>query len=502
MRYSRGTRRKQSVFSSGRRRSGRSRRSSGGSKLFLGGLALVVLFGVGKLLASLFSGGFAENASAEIQILRGRVEFQLEESEDWTRAYSDQKFLPGDSIKTIGNARVSLEFLGGNVFFLGPETEIQIQTLEEYSSGQKKAHIFLRKGQIWAHIPDEKLLEEGKSRFVIETQKQEVEIKGSIFDITVTPNEDIIRLVRGAVSTAVLLDPESGETQDLSVGVGQKFVLNSQSIESLKQNQNVLEITDNEFLESEWHLENLEQFAPEEAAQIRRKIEISAPKIEKTPEDSLEASDDIDPPKILSPADKTTIPASQDMIKIEGSASLKTFQISVNGYTLTKFQPGDKKWTYFASKKFGTLVAGENKYSIVAISRDGKKSKPAEITLFYEGESAVSSAPDVQAAQSTDASFPAPVITNPKIIDPSQPYETSSEVVTISGTVPLGTIRVTVNDFVLKKFSAGNTNFSYIANANYGNLKKGENTFVINAYSSDGKVSTTTIKVFYTPLNL
>jgi len=504
MKYSRGVKRRRGL--SGNSRRGRTTGRKRGQKSF-GILPLVIVAGLfwgGWQLANyVFSNTLAESGSAEIEILRGRAEFQLDGSTSWTRAYSEQKFISGDRIKTAGNSRVSLSFLGGNALFLGPNTEIQVNRLEERSSGAKKINIAVKEGQIWTQVPEEKLLQEGKSMFIVETNRQKINVFGSIFDLVSNTSEDVLRLIRGKVESNVFVNEAQKDNAKINIGVGQKLVLNSTNIERINTGQDVLEITDNEFLESDWHLDNLEQFAPEEAAQIRRKIEISqAPIIE----EALPTENSFEAPKIITPTDGTRIAAAQESVKLEGSAPLEAFQVSVNGYTLTKFQPGDRKWTYFASKKFGTMVPGENKYSIVAINREGKKSPPAEVTLFYDG---VAPAPEavIAPAETTEAdpvvsNFPPPIITNPALADPNQPYETSTEVVTLKGTVPIGTVRVTVNDFVLKKFQPGNTTFSYIANANYGNLKKGENVFVVNAYGREGAVSETTVTVFFKPINL
>ena len=280
--------------------------------------------------------------------------------------------------------------------------------------------------------------------------------------------------------------------------MGQKLVITPQTKTKIFDGEDILTITDNNFIESDWHLNNLEQFAPEEAAQIRRKIEISTPAQPADTETTTETASEsnIESPKILSPENNKTYPASVDSVKIEGTAPLEAFQISVNGYTLTKFQPGDRKWTYFASKKFGTLVNGKNTYQVTAVDREGNKSAPAEVIVFYEGG-------QVASGTNTEAELPPPVITKPERADPTQPYQTSSEVVTIVGTVPAGTEWVTVNDFRLRKFTPGMTEFSYIANANYGNMRKGENIFRVTAFADGGKKSSSTfIVVYYKPVDL
>ncbi len=290
----------------------------------------------------------------------------------------------------------------------------------------------------------------------------------------------------------------------------------------------VLEIIDNDFIKSEWHLKNLEQFFQTEASEIRRQIEIDTQKKEALKKaealasgedgDDLETSDEMESPKFLSPAEGERIPAEKESIQVEGIAPEKAVQIIVNGYTLTKFEPGDRKWTYFAAKKFGTLIEGENLFSVVAVSREGKKSQPAVLKIFYDGTTTITpnttedSTPDATPPEPTSSinNFIAPEIVNPIVADPTAPYQTSAAVVTIKGLVDAKTNSVLVtnmsidpdNHFKLAKFKAGDTEFSYIANANYGNMKKGENIFAIQAIGPDGKSATTNVKIFYTPLDV
>jgi len=452
-----------------------------------------MLFGV------LFGGDRNEIASVRLQILNGRAEFSLAENvETWTPAYSDQTFLTGDTIRTIGNSRVSLEFLGGNVVFLGPETEFKISELEQKSSGKKIFLANLIKGQIWARVSDDDFGGDQKSQFTIETDRLKLYVRGTIFSLSAIDVQNVIRLIKGSVD-ADILDGEE-DPQNVKVGVGQKLVVNDENLQKIKNNEDVLEIIDNEFIESEWHLQNLDRFLPQEAAQIRRRIEISAAK---TPISQILENpngEEMPSPVITFPKSGDQILASQESLKIEGTAPENTVQIVVNDYTLTKFLPGDRKWSYFASSKFGTLVPGENTFTVMAISRDGRKSKPASIVISYAGEAVTPKKNLNDAIESSINSFSAPVVLKPTVLSHDEPYQTSAPVVTISGLVDPKTNAVEINGFKLKKFTPGQTEFQYIANANYGNLKEGENPFKIMAFGPDGKTSETEIIIHYSPM--
>jgi len=57
----------------------------------------------------------------------------------------------------------------------------------------------------------------------------------------------------------------------------------------------------------------------------------------------------------------------------------------------------------------------------------------------------------------------------------------------IEGTTPANTAKILVNDFPLSKYKAGETKWSYIAAVSLGNLKKGDNNFVVKAVDADDK---------------
>lgn len=467
-------------------------------------LAFILLVWVGgRFLSRLFSDTRTEVASAEIHILKGRAEFSLPESGQWTPAYSEQEFLSGDAIRTNGNTRISFDFLGGNVIFLDENSELIFEELEEKSSGKKIARLKLTQGRLWARVSDDDFNSDSDSLFTVETPRSIVHVRGTIFDLSTNVSQDVIRLIKGSVDTDIFTDDTKKDIQNIKVGVGQKLTVSNPNIDRMKRGEDVLEIIDTEFIESEWHLQNLEQFFPQEVSQIRRRIEVTAPKVE-TPisEPTLEVSSELESPEILTPQNGARIPASEDAVKIEGSAPLKAVQIIVNGYTLTRFQPGDRKWVYFAATKFGTLLPGENKYSVIAVSRDGKKSAPAEVSVFYEGAGATPVSSSEPTIETSVDEFKAPVITSPAILSLDEPYQTSGDVVTISGIVDPKTNTVEVNGFKLQKFEPGQTEFRYIANARYGNMKEGENLYEVVALGPDGKKASTTIKVVYTPLKV
>lgn len=78
-------------------------------------------------------------------------------------------------------------------------------------------------------------------------------------------------------------------------------------------------------------------------------------------------------------------------------------------------------------------------------------------------------------------------------------FEVDSILATITGSVSKAS-QVTVNGYTLKKFKAGDTTWTYFANANFALMKSGENTYEVYAVSANGaKSAPLTVKVLYTP---
>jgi hypothetical protein len=475
------------------------------------GLVLGLIWIIFKSAQFLFSTTQTENISAEIDILGGKAEAHLMEIDKWNPVVQGQKFFGGDSVRTNANGRLLFTFFDVNYFYLDKNSELFFEELSEKSSGKKTIKLTLKKGRIWVKSSESTFSEETKSQLSVKTDQLNVLVRSGIFDLNLNNAQQELRLIKGHADISVL-KPNSDEIIDVvSLELGQKLVLNEKTLELLKKKEDVRDLLDNEFIESDWHLRNLEKFAPQEVQKIRRKIEINTAKpalsfqTEKT-EDLLEnnivGEGEIPAPQILTPAQNTHVTAEQDLIKIEGTAPSEAFQISVNGYYLSKFQAGDAKWSYFGATKFNTLVPGENKYIIQAISRDGKKSKPVTLTIFYDG-TAVTQTTTTQTISDIH-SFTKPQITSPAffVTTPTDTYQTSSSILTLKGTVDAKTNRVEVNGFVLQKFKPGMTNFSYIANADYGNLKEGLNVFKIKAFGPDNKSAITEIRVVYSPIEL
>ncbi len=474
-----------------------------------------ILWSIFQIVASVFSSISTEPSSAEVQIIKGQASFRLPDNSNWSLAFSEQKLWPNESIRTNEKGKASLDIFDSNTIFLAPNTEVQVLNLEEKSNQEKIVQLKLNSGEIWAKTSGD-AFKEKNSQFQVQTDRLNLYTKSATFDLSHNAEEDIVRLIKGDLTINIL----NGEEKDkhpisVTLGVGQEVIINDETIAQLQQNKEILTIIDTGFIESEWHLDNLEVFFPQEAQKIKTRIESQKTIPSNNPDSSANASSEVESPTVITPKNGITIPSSENRITIEGTAPLNAFQIEVNGFALTRFTPGDKKWRYFAGVEWGTLVHGENTYSIVTITQDGKRSIPTVLKINYEGSNFIKKTPLKTASitetlpkevtqSTTPSNFSDIVITSPETFDANGIHQTAQPAISIKGTVDPQTQSVEVNRYKLKRFSPGDTKFSYTAvnNGLHGNMKVGENIYHITAFGPNGKKASTTVKINYTPVDL
>ena len=454
-------------------------------------LVFLILFGI----KSIFFNTHPEAEAASINAQKGSTQFSLENSDSWTFLQDSIDLFAGDKFKTLGNGNAAMNFFGGNSIFVKENSEISIQTLEK-TDNSKTAVIKIISGEIWTNVAEK----DENTSIIIQTEHQNILPDVGVFAISNESGIESIATIKGSGKSQIR---QSTGNETISLSENTQIQIDSSNFDSVN-NDSIAEFqTDipQTFLDSDWHLENLGTFFPTEALELRQKID---EKKEAQNNNQIAATITENPsiasPKITSPAQNLEISAEEDSVQIEGIAPENTYQISINGYTLTKYQPGDQKWLYFASTKFGTMVPGLNEYSVIATTRDGQKSAPAKVTVNYKGADI---APKTFSQINEEANaFSVPEISSPVGLTTAAPWETSSSIITIKGTVPKETNKVTVNEFALRQFKIGSGEFSYIANAQYGNFVKGNNLYVVKAYGPDGKTSETSINIIYTPISL
>ncbi len=96
----------------------------------------------------------------------------------------------------------------------------------------------------------------------------------------------------------------------------------------------------------------------------------------------ISIEEDFEAPSVVSYNGASSPTVNTDTVTVKGEVA-GAKNVVVNGYTLSKFNPGDISWTYIASESLGNLELGENNFTVYATDEDGNKSDVTEFTITY-----------------------------------------------------------------------------------------------------------------------
>ncbi|PIR54933.1 hypothetical protein COU74_04310 [Candidatus Peregrinibacteria bacterium CG10_big_fil_rev_8_21_14_0_10_36_19] len=373
---------------------------------------------------------------AYMHIVGGTVEMKTWGTEDFFELASDALIVQGDELKTSAGAQVIVEFFDGTVMRLDGGSDV---VFEEMSDDPKAPamSLLLVDGKAWFN----KVYKNSEStNIVVRGSDIVVASSGSnIFEV-VNEFDESVRVLHGdSLSVDVISNDDSGKVVDTeTIGVGQEIVFNDDVLARYWQHQSpsVLSALSDEFKDSSWYLWNTDEdknptefvkvdsdtgtFIKVEPKKLEPPIEeealdgessedsegesVDGAEKDSETKDGDSATEKEDPKKAESaPLKKPTIASVEGLTKtnsdgfyvVTGRLATLTGTVSgaekviVNGFTLTKFKPGDTTWSYFANADFSLMVKGENTYEIVAVSADGTKSEPLIVKVFHDPAAAV-----------------------------------------------------------------------------------------------------------------
>lgn len=193
-------------------------------------------------------------------------------------------------------------------------------------------------------------------------------------------------------------------------------------------------------------------------------------------------------PTILKPAAAgQTYRTSASEIVISGEVPAATSAVYVNEYRLQLFQEGNRTWSYLARTDLNNLKPGSNVFNVTAVDAAGTRSPAATLTILLEAgtEGIVSSASGTASSAAPDEStLPKNDPLLPGTLEVTGPTaglthtQTGAELL-IEGKTSAQTDSVWVNGYKLQLYKPGKTTWNYIAKVDYGNLKRGTNTYRI-----------------------
>lgn len=470
---------------------GRRPRQMGG--YFLPFLSIIII-GLIVVLAFQLVGYFQEKNNAKLQnkaavtVVTGRAEMKIWGVDDWTTGISGSILHEGDAIRTAPGSRVMLSLLNGSVIRLNGETEVSLAELKSRDA-QDEASLELKRGRIWVKRSTEQAV---RANFTVSTAHFNVRSAGTVFSVMQEVRE-AVHVLEGKVNLTVSVDDvaEGGmrAAETLEVSLGQEVSVSSSDILDLQNRKPVslLALLSDEFRGSEWYEWNRNEDRigkgvvtvreavanQDEPAPVPVRSEASKPV-----EDAAVNTVALTAPVILTPEEsKRTVKGGSVLISGTVSAATEKLEVTTyigskaEAYVLQKYKPNSTTWTYVASPEYANLVPGENRYSIVAVGKNGERSAASEVTITYDKpkEPADLSAPTVETFNGGSSS------------------ETTSDDVQIQGKIGKGIVKVYVNNFALTRYVQDSKTWSYYAKTAYGNLKEGENMYEVYGEDIDGK---------------
>lgn len=118
---------------------------------------------------------------ATLTIEQGKADIKLVDTQTWNRANDDMTLFAGDSIKTLSDAIVSIEFFDKSVVRLDGNSELLLTNLQKDDTVDIVA-LDLKSGKLWARVM--KILD-ANSRFEITTPTAQASVKGTAFELVV-----------------------------------------------------------------------------------------------------------------------------------------------------------------------------------------------------------------------------------------------------------------------------------------------------------------------------
>ncbi|MBI5413702.1 FecR domain-containing protein [Candidatus Peregrinibacteria bacterium] len=434
-----------------------------------------------------------ENKAA-VKVVMGRAEIKIWGVENWTAAIDGSILHEGDMIRTAPGSRAILTLLNGSMARLNAQTEVELTDLKSRDT-QDDISFALKNGQIWLKRSEK---EEVKATFNVATKHLDVTSLGTIFGVDMSGNRESVRVMDGKISVNVRVEDGDGMrvSETVEVAMGQEVSIGQSDISNLQSRKVVplLAMLSDDFRSGEWYEWNRrqdmtggvgvavvdavkqQQEAPpvQEEAPKQEPAAVTAPVAEPAPTAVLAP---LSTPVVLAPKESERTVKS-GTVTISGTVSNSTDKVEMTTYIggkpepyiLQRYKSGSKTWSYVASKEYANFLPGENKFSIVAIGKDGTRSGAAEIVINYDKpkEPADLSAPKVLTFNGGGSA------------------ETVEDAVEVAGTIGKGIVKVFVNDFALTRYVPDSGKWSYFARTVYKNLQEGENEYSVYGVDYDG----------------
>lgn len=388
------------------------------------------------LLIKLWNAFFGDETvrAAYMHIVEGDAQMKTWGTEEFFKVMDDTVIVQGDELVTSGGSKVIVEFLDGTIMRLDGGTDVTFEEID-FENDEPLISVLLVDGGVWFNK-----IYRSTEATTVNVKMSNVQARSndaSIFALENSVN-DVVRVFGGEDIDVDIFDEEGAKVVETEVvGVGQEVIFTDAALERYWQFQSpsIIDAVSDEFKKTDWYTWNrLEDRKP-------TKIEVSPdgsqivkvePQVledeELTEEEDVTAEDEADKeensvegediskddkeegekqvesgklsaPTITSVSGGTVKDANgfynvkSRLATIVGGAPAGATKITVNGYVLQKFQPGDTTWTYYANADYALMKMGENIYEVVAEDAEGNKSAVLTVKVLMEEAPAPAPAP-------------------------------------------------------------------------------------------------------------
>ncbi len=189
-------------------------------------------------------------------IPQGQAKILPSGSYNWDSAVNETRVLQGDEIATQIQSRGVVRFFQKLLLRIDEETTV---ALTEVSPGRFKDtyNIVMKDGTLWVNT---QLYEDKDMKLTVHTTNLVVQSSDGVFEVEDRDGTQVVRVVRGSVEVAVMVQEGTSqrEVESVKVPMGQEFIMDSRAYEAYKKYQSpeVFGPISSMFAESEWYLWN------------------------------------------------------------------------------------------------------------------------------------------------------------------------------------------------------------------------------------------------------
>jgi len=401
-------------------------------------LIIICIGIIGVLLFNLWRAFFpsSQPKAAYLHIVEGSAQMKAWGTESFFNLNTDSVIMQGDRIRSSADAKFIVEFFDGTLMRIGGNADVSFDAIDD-KSDVPGMNLHLFAGDLWFDM-----LNRTSGHADVEVAMNNVVAKSnnaSVFDVE-NQGDQVVRVVSVSQNDGLKVDvlDEAGNKviESENIGVGQEINFKSEVLKAYWSHQ-----------------------SPTVLAALADDFKQSDWYLWNIKED--------DSPTVF---EKTVGPGGAGLVKVAPQAVQPQATTTVTPDATTADATATNSTTP------GTTTSGK---TTTTPDPTAKTPSPAESNAVSKPE-----VTSVAGGVKPDA---------------SGVYKVTSRVTTLSGTIK-GADKVVVNGYTLTKFKSGSTSWSYFANADFGLMKAGDNTYEIYGIDAQGKKGESLIiKVNYAP---